>query len=68
MTNTGSLLCLNTWSSFCQATKRLEGLARSVPDDKNELAEDQEICVEAFGKALVSQSYLVIAAADATFG
>ena len=54
MTNASSLLCLNTWHSFCQATKRLNGLARSVPDDKDDLAEDQEIWVEAFGKAMVS--------------
>ena len=56
MTNAGSLLCLNAWRSFRQATERLDGLARLVPDDKDELAEDQEIWVQAFGKAMVSQS------------
>ena len=56
MTNTGSLLCLNARCSFRQATEWLDGLARSVPDDKDELAEDQEIWVEAFGKAMVSHS------------
>ena len=54
MTDAGSLLHLNTRCSFRQATERLDGLARSVPDDKDELAEDQEIWVEAFGKAMVS--------------
>ena len=68
MTDAGSLLHLNARHSFRQATKQLEGLARSVPDDKDKLAEDQEIWVEAFGKALISQSYLMIVAADATFG
>ena len=43
MTNAGSLLCLNARRSFHQATERLDGLARSVPDDKDDLAEDQEI-------------------------
>ena len=59
MTNAGSLLCLNTWRSFCQATEQLDGLARSVPDDKDDLAKDQEIWVEAFGKAMVSLSLFV---------
>ena len=68
MTNAGSILGLNTQCSFCQATERLKGLARSVPDNKDELAEDQEIWVEAFGKAMVSCSYSMIAAADAKFG
>ena len=49
-------MCLNARRSFCQATKWLDGLARSVPDDKDELAEDQEIWVEAFGKAMISRS------------
>ena len=56
MTDAGSLLCLNARCSFRQATEWLDGLARSVPDDKNKLAEDQEIWVQAFGKAMVSQS------------
>ena len=56
MTDTSSLLRLNTQRSFHQATERLDGLARSVPDDKDNLAEDQEIWVEAFGKAMVSLS------------
>ena len=56
MTNAGSLLRLNAWCSFRQATKRLDGLARSVPDDKDDLTEAQEIWVEAFGKAMVSLS------------
>ena len=54
MTDAGSLLRLNAQHSFRQATERLDGLARSVPDDKDDLAEDQEIWVEAFGKAMVS--------------
>ena len=56
MTDAGSLLHLNARHSFCQATERLNGLARSVPDNKDELAEDQEIWVEAFRKAMVSHS------------
>ena len=56
MTDAGSLLHLNAWRSFHQATMRLDGLTRSVPDDKDELAEDQEIWVEAFEKAMVSHS------------
>ena len=56
MTDTGSLLRLNARRSFRQATKRLDGLARSVPDNKDDLAEDQEIWVEAFRKAMVSHS------------
>ena len=68
MTDTGSLLCLNARRSFRQATKWLDRLARSVPNNKDELAEDQEIWVEAFGKAMVSQSHSMIAAADAMFG
>ena len=56
MTNASSILCLNTWHSFRQATEWLNGLTRSVPDDKDDLAEDQEIWVEAFGKAMVSLS------------
>ena len=68
MTDAGSLLHLNAQRSFCQATKWLDGLIRSVLDDKDELAEDQEIWVEAFGKAMVSQSHSMIAAADAMFG
>ena len=56
MTDAGSLLHLNARRSFCQATEQLDGLARLVPDDKDELAEDQEIWVQAFGKAMVSQS------------
>ena len=68
MTDASSILRLNAWCSFHQATKRLEGLTRLVPDDKDELAEDQEIWVEAFGKAMVSHSYLMIVAADAKFG
>ena len=68
MTDASSILCLNTWCSFHQATEWLEGLARSVPNDKDELAKDQEIWVEAFSKAMVSQLYSMIAAADAKFG
>ena len=56
MTDAGSILHLNAQRSFRQATERLDGLARSVPDDKDDLAEDQEIRVEAFGKAMVSLS------------
>ena len=56
MTDVGSLLCLNAQCSFRQATEQLDRLARSVPDDKDDLAEDQEIWVEAFGKAMVSLS------------
>ena len=56
MTNAGSLLHLNAQCSFCQATKQFDGLARSVSDDKDELANDQEIWVEVFGKAMVSCS------------
>ena len=56
MTNAGSLLRLNAQHSFRQATEQLDGLARSVPNDKDNLAEDQEIWVEAFGKAMVSLS------------
>ena len=56
MTDAGSLLHLNTRHSFRRATERLDGLARSVPDDKDELAEDQEIWVEVFGKAMVSHT------------
>ena len=47
MTNAGSLLHLNARHSFRQATEQLNGLARLVPDDKDKLAEDQEIWVEA---------------------
>ena len=54
MTDAGSLLCLNARCSFRQATEQLDGLARSVPDDKDKLAEDQEIWVEVFRKAMVS--------------
>ena len=54
MTNAGSLLHLNARCNFHQATERLNRLARSVPDNKDELAEDQEIWVEVFGKAMVS--------------
>ena len=68
MSNTSSILHLNVQRSFCQATKQLEGLARLVPDNKDELAEDQEIWVEAFSKAIVSRSYSMIVAADAKFG
>ena len=56
MTNAGSLLRLNARRSFCQATEWLDRLARLVPDDKDELAKDQEIWVQAFRKAMVSQS------------
>ena len=56
MTDAGSLLRLNAQHSFRQATEWLDGLARSVPNDKDNLAEDQEIWVEAFGKAMVSLS------------
>ena len=56
MTNAGSILCLNARRSFRQATERLDGLARLVPNDKDDLAKDQEIWVEAFGKAMVSLS------------
>ena len=56
MTDAGSLLRLNAWHRFCQATERLDRLARSVPNNKDELAEDQEIWVQAFRKAMVSPS------------
>ena len=56
MTDAGSLLRLNARHSFRQATERLDRLTRLVPDDKDDLAEDQEIWVEAFGKAMVSHS------------
>ena len=56
MTDAGSLLRLNARRSFRQATERLDRLARSVPNNKDNLAEDQEIWVEAFGKAMVSLS------------
>ena len=56
MTDAGSLLCLDAWHSFCQATEQLDGLARFVPDNKDKLAEDQEIWVEVFRKAMVSHS------------
>ena len=56
MTGASSLLRLNAQHSFRQATEQLDGLARSVPNDKDNLAEDQEIWVEAFGKAMVSLS------------
>ena len=56
MTDASSLLCLNAWHSFHQATERLNRLARSVSDDKDDLAEDQEIWVEVFRKAMVSHS------------
>ena len=68
MTDAGCLLCLNAQRNFHQAIESLEGLARSVPDDKDELAEDQEIWMEVFSKAMVSHSYLMIAAADAKCG
>ena len=68
MTDSSSLLRLNARCSFHQATKQLDKLVRSVPNNKDELAEDQEIWVEVFGKAMVSHSYLMIAAADAKFG
>ena len=68
MTNAGSILCLNARCSFRQATEWLEGLTRSVSDDKNKLTKDQEIWLEVFGKAMVSHSYSMIAAADAKFG
>ena len=58
MTDAGSLLRLNTQRSFRQATEQLDGLARSVPDNKDDLAKDQEIWVEALGKAMVSPSLL----------
>ena len=54
MTDAGSLLRLNARHSFRQATERLDRLTRLVPDDKDDLAEDQEIWVEAFGRAMVS--------------
>ena len=54
MTNAGSLLRLNARRSFRQATGQLDRLARSVPDDKDELAKNQEIWVEVFGRAMVS--------------
>ena len=54
MTDAGSLLHLNTRHSFRQATERLNILTRLVPDDKDELAEDQEIWVEGFSRAMVS--------------
>ena len=54
MTDAGCLLRLETRCSFRRATEQLDGFARSVPDDKDDLAEDQEIWVEAFRKAMVS--------------
>ena len=54
MTDAGSLLRLHARHSFRQATERLDGLTRSVPDDKDKLAEDQEIWVEAFSRAMVN--------------
>ena len=68
MTDASSILCLNARCSFHQATEQLKGLARSVPDNKDKLVEDQEIWMEAFGKAMVSHLYLMIVAADAKFG
>ena len=68
MTNAGSLLHLNARRSFRQATERLEGLTRSVPDNKDEPAEHQEIWMEVFGKAIVSRLHLKMAAADAKCG
>ena len=58
MTDAGSLLRLNARRSFRQATERLDRLARSVPDNKDDLAEDQEIWVEVFRKAMVSLSLI----------
>ena len=58
MTDASFLLRLNARRGFRQATEQLDGLARSVPDDKDDLAEDQEIWVEAFGKAMVSLSLI----------
>ena len=58
MTDAGSLLRLNARRSFRQATERLDGLARSVPDNKDNLAEDQEIgggIWEGNGKPLIIQ-------------
>ena len=56
MTNTSSILCLNIQHNFHQATEWLEGLTRLVPNNKDELAEDQKIWVEVFSKAMVSPS------------
>ena len=56
MTDAGSLLRLNARHSFRQATEWLDRLTRLVPDNKDELAEDQEIWVQVFRKAMVSQS------------
>ena len=56
MTDASSLLRLNAWHSFRRATEWLDGLARSVSNDKDELAENQEIWMEAFRKAMVSHS------------
>ena len=56
MTDAGSLLRLNAQHSFHQATEQLDGLTRSVPNNKDELAKDQEIWVQAFKKAMVSPS------------
>ena len=56
MTDTGSLLRLNARHSFRQATEWLDRLTKLVPDNKDELAEDQEIWVQVFRKAMVSQS------------
>ena len=67
-TDDGSILCLNAQCSFHQATEQLKGLARLVPDNKDELVEDQEIWVDTFGKAMVSHLYLMIVAANAKFG
>ena len=68
MTDTSSILHLNTWCIFQQAIERLEGLARSVPDDKDKLVEDQEIWLEVFGKAMVSHSWSMTMAADVWSG
>ena len=68
MTDASSLLCLNTRRSFCQATEWLKGLTRLIPNNKDELAKDQEIWVKVFGKAMVSHLHSKMAAADAKCG
>ena len=58
MTDASSILHLNAQHSFHQATEQLKGLARSVPDNKDKLVEDQEIWMEAFGKAIAGLTHL----------
>ena len=68
MTDAGSILCLNAWHSFWQATEWLEGCARLVSNNKDELAEDQELWMEAFRRAMVSSSDSMLMETDVWFG